>query len=153
MAFCLALVFLLGLPFAISSVYAEDGKRITVDIKNQKLYAWENDQIVLETAVSTGLMQSPTVRGSFKVYKKLETRNMRGVSPVKGRYYLPNVPHVMYFHKAYAIHGAYWHNNFGRRASNGCINLPLDAALQIFNWAPEGTPVNISLQNIKSPFV
>ena len=38
-------------------------------------------------------------------------------------YYLPNVPYVMYFYQGYALHGTYWHSNFGRPMSHGCVNL------------------------------
>ena len=40
---------------------------------------------------------------------------------------------------AEALHGAYWHNNFGNRMSHGCINLPLDMAHFLYGWAPLGT--------------
>jgi len=57
---------------------------------------------------------------------------------------VPDVPWVMYFHNSgNAIHGAYWHNNFGAPMSHGCVNLPLDVAEFLFGWAPEGTPVTI----------
>jgi lipoprotein-anchoring transpeptidase ErfK/SrfK len=56
-------------------------------------------------------------------------------------YWLPNVPYVMYFFGAYAIHGTYWHNNFGRPMSHGCINLSTPAAAWLFSWASIGTPV------------
>jgi lipoprotein-anchoring transpeptidase ErfK/SrfK len=48
----------------------------------------------------------------------------------------------MYFnYDAEALHGAYWHNNFGTPMSHGCVNLPLDMATFLFNWAPLGTMV------------
>ena len=60
-------------------------------------------------------------------------------------YYLPNVPNNMFFYKGYALHGAYWHNNFGNPMSHGCVNEPLANATEIFNWAgpivPEGKNV------------
>lgn len=118
-------------------------KLITVDINAQTLYAWENGQIVSQTPVSTGLFQTPTVKGSFRINTKYLLQDMRGYSIVKGWYYLPNVPNVMYFYGAYAIHGAYWHNNFGTRMSNGCVNVPLDFAAWLYEWAPYGTRVEI----------
>jgi lipoprotein-anchoring transpeptidase ErfK/SrfK len=49
----------------------------------------------------------------------------------------------MYFHKDFAIHGTYWHNNFGMAMSHGCVNMnPTDAGW-LYNWAPLGTLVNI----------
>lgn len=128
------------------STYAEDiittEKMITVDLGAQYLRAWEGGRVVYETPVSTGLPKSPTVRGSFKIYLKYPVQaQMRGVSPYIGRYNFKNVPHVMYFYQGYALHGAYWHNSFGVRRSNGCVNLPLPAAEWLFNFSPIGTKV------------
>lgn len=48
---------------------------------------------------------------------------------------------AMYFSGGYAIHGAYWHNNFGTPVSHGCVNVRVDRAERLFNWAEVGTPV------------
>jgi lipoprotein-anchoring transpeptidase ErfK/SrfK len=56
-------------------------------------------------------------------------------------YNLPNVPYVMYFYGANAIHGTYWHNNFGHPMSHGCINLRTGDAAWLYSWASIGTPV------------
>ena len=58
-------------------------------------------------------------------------------------YYLPNVPYVQYFYRDYAIHGTYWHNNFGTPMSHGCVNLTIPDSQWIFNWASNGTVVNV----------
>lgn len=123
-------------------------KLITVDIGSQTLRAWEGGQIKHETKVSTGMYLTPTVKGSFKIKSKVPMQDMRGPSPYKqyyptGKYLVKNVPHVMYFYQAYAIHGAYWHNNFGRPASHGCVNVPLASAEWLFNWASVGTRVEV----------
>lgn len=68
---------------------------------------------------------------------------MIGYSKVHGWYNLPNVPNDMYFYQSYAIHGAYWHNNFGRPMSNGCVNVPLAMAKTLYDWAPKGTKVEV----------
>ncbi len=91
---------------------------------------------------------TPTVKGGFKIKTKLLKQDMKGPSPYKayhpnGKYYIKDVPHVMYFYQAYAFHGAYWHNNFGSRASHGCVNLPLTSAEWLYNWAQVGTRVEI----------
>lgn len=145
--------YLFGLLIAFffffpTSVEAADivttDKLITVDIAKQMLFAWEGGKIVYQTPVSTGLPKSPTIRGTFRIYTKYPVQaNMRGWSPYIGTYNLKNVPHVMYFSGNYAIHGAYWHNSFGRRMSNGCVNVPLPAAEWLFNFAPQGTQVMV----------
>ena len=145
--FACLFLFILGFAsFLTPSIHAEDiittEKMITVDIAKQMVYAWEGGRIVYETPAATGLPKSPTVRGTFKIYLKHAVQpQMRGVSPYIGRYNFKNVPHVMYFHQSYALHGAYWHNTFGVRRSNGCVNLPLHAAEWLFNFAPIGTKV------------
>ena len=58
-------------------------------------------------------------------------------------YYLPDVPFTMYYYKGYGIHAATWHNNFGTPMSHGCINMRLEDAQWMFNWASIGTLVNI----------
>ena len=118
-------------------------KKITVNIASQSLAAWEDNTVVYSTAVSTGLPQTPTVRGTFNIYAKVPSQRMSGGSAAYGYYDLPNVPHVMYFYQGYSIHGAYWHNNFGTPMSHGCVNAPLDAAAWLYNWAPMGTQVAI----------
>ena len=50
-------------------------------------------------------------------------------------YELPGVPWVSFFvSTGVAIHGAYWHDNFGRRMSHGCVNMRPDDARWIYRW-------------------
>lgn len=137
----------LFVPAVDAQIFTNE-KMITVDLGSQKLTAWEGGKVQYETKVSTGMNLTPTVKGSFKVYWKTPMQDMRGPSPYKniypsGKYLVKNVPHVMYFHEGYAIHGAYWHNNFGRVASHGCVNVPLKAAEWLYNFAPAGTRVEV----------
>ncbi len=131
----------------LQDIHAEEiittEKLITVDRSNQMLYAWEDGKIVKSTPVSTGLPQTPTIKGTFKTYWKLPVQRMRGYSSVNGYYDHPGVTDVMYFHQGYAVHGAYWHNNFGTPMSNGCVNVPLAEADWLYAWAPVGTKVII----------
>ena len=60
---------------------------------------------------------------------------MIGGDQALGTYYnLPNVPSNMFFYQGYAIHGAYWHNNFGHPMSHGCVNSPLEQVATLFEW-------------------
>jgi lipoprotein-anchoring transpeptidase ErfK/SrfK len=112
------------------------GKWIEVRLATQRLYAWQSGRIVMSTAISSGLPRTPTVRGSFRIQRKYRRVRMRGPG-----YDLPNVPYSMFFYKGYAIHGTYWHNNFGRPMSHGCVNLPTAKAAWLYRWAPIGTLV------------
>lgn len=114
------------------------GKWIEVILEEQRLIAWEEGRMVMTTLVSTGVRRTPTPPGSFRISRKYEKQRMRGPD-----YDLPNVPWVMYFYQNYALHGTYWHNNFGQPMSHGCINLPTGKAAWLFQWAPQGTSVVI----------
>ena len=143
---CLVVFILLSF-FVVRPVSAEDiitnQKLITVDTGKQKLFAWDNGQIVFEKPVSTGMALAPTVRGSYKVRRKVPLKDMIGqVKPYK-KYHLKDVPNIMYFYQGYAIHGTWWHNAFGRRASHGCVNVPVPASKWLYDWAPIGTRVEI----------
>jgi len=111
-------------------------KWIDINLSTQTITAYAGQTPVYSTLVSTGLWGTPTVVGTFQIYVKYLSTPMSGPG-----YYLPNVPHTMYFHRGYAIHGAYWHNNFGTPMSHGCVNLSLPDAEWFYNWAPVGTTV------------
>jgi len=117
---------------------ASTGKSIVVDTGKQRIYAYENGQLVRSHLVSTGRAETPTVRGDYRIYVKHVATDMRGPD-----YYLPQVPYTMYFYQGYGIHGTYWHNSFGRPMSHGCVNLPVGEAAWFFNWAEVGTPVRV----------
>ena len=116
-----------------------DGVRwIDVDLTNQIVYAYEGDTVVNSFVVSTGTWLTPTVTGRHKIYVKVRMQDMSGPG-----YYLHDVPWVMFFSGDYGLHGTYWHNNFGTPMSRGCVNLTIDDAAWLFNWASVGTVVNV----------
>ncbi len=113
-------------------------KLIQVVLHEQRVYAYENGVLVRNVLVSTGLPGTPTVQGDYRIYVKIKAQLMTGPG-----YYLPGVPWVMYFYQGYSFHGTYWHHNFGHPMSHGCVNMPTDEALWLFNWADVGTPVHV----------
>lgn len=115
---------------------------IDVNLSTQRLVAYEGDRAVFNTLVSSGTWLHPTVTGQFRVWLRYVAQTMDG-RRLGYDYYLPNVPYVMYFYRDYALHGTYWHNNFGTPMSHGCVNLPTPAAEWIFNWSSIGTVVNV----------
>lgn len=124
---------------------AGEERWIEISLGEQKLKAWEGNKLVMEFPISSGKW-APTPTGTFNIWYKTRNQTMSGGSQTLGTYYnLPNVPHNMFFYKGYAIHGAYWHNNFGTPMSHGCVNSPLANAAQIFDWAgpivPQGQNV------------
>jgi lipoprotein-anchoring transpeptidase ErfK/SrfK len=118
------------------------GKVIDVNISTQQLVAFEDGKVVFTAPVATGKDGFNTPTGTYEVYSKLRSQTMRGNLGGES-WVVPNVPHVMYINGSVALHGAYWHNYFGTgvRLSHGCINLPLDSAAWLYEWAPMGTKV------------
>ena len=117
----------------------EDGeRRIVIDLSDQTLTAYQGDVAVLYTYVSTGKDATPTRVGEFAIYQKLETQHMTGDD-----YDLPGVPWVMYYDADFAIHGAYWHANFGFPTSHGCTNMTIPDSKALYAWAPLGTRVTV----------
>lgn len=126
-----------GMPAAAAPTLLT-GKQIVVNLSEQRIYAYEDGELQRTVIVSSGLPGTPTVTGDYRVYWKLTSQTMSGPG-----YYLPGVPWVMYFFQGYAIHGTYWHNNFGQPMSHGCVNLPTADAEWFFRWAEVGTPVSV----------
>lgn len=124
-------------------------KKIYVDLTNQMLYAYEDENLVFSFLISSGKWgKTPT--GVFDIWSKFRFTKMSGGSTaLKTYYYLPNVPYVMFFSndkiaasRGFSIHGTYWHDNFGHPMSHGCINMKTSEAGLIYNWTdpkiPEG---------------
>lgn len=97
---------------------------VRVDLSEQRLVAYSGQTPVRAFIVSSGLPNTPTVVGEFRIRAKVRTQLMEGGSRASDNYYnLPNVEWVQYFFDDYALHGTYWHNDFGRPKSHGCVNM------------------------------
>ena len=121
-------------------------KWIDVNLSRQVLVAFEGNQVVWSGAISSGKGENATPTGTYTIYTKLVSDDMSGQDENEptGEYFQPDVPWVMYFAAGgYAIHGVYWHNNFGTPRSHGCVGMPVGAANFIYNWAPLGTTIVI----------
>ena len=133
-----------AIPVLASSenVQFNEWRWIDVNLSTQYLVAYENGQEVFSTYISSGLPDTPTVVGQFRIYLRYETQHMTGYH-LGYDYSLPNVPYVQYFHGNYGLHGAYWHENFGNPMSHGCVNLDESDAAWLYNFADIGTLVNV----------
>ena len=123
----------------------EDDRWISINLYEQTLMVYEGGQLVYATLVSSGLKGWWTQPGVFQVYSKLEGDRMMGAFEAERSdfYYLEDVPWSLYYDKARALHGTYWHNGFGYPRSHGCVNLALIDAHWLYNWTEEGTWVYI----------
>jgi L,D-transpeptidase catalytic domain len=123
-------------------------KWIDVSIVFQTLVMYEGDKPVYATLVSTGIdglgdpyTTKSTIQGEFKIDWKHITTTMDADDP-ESHFELRDVPWVQYFEGGFALHGAYWHDDFGKPRSHGCVNMaPVDAR-RVFFWTdpplPEG---------------
>jgi hypothetical protein len=91
---------------------------------------------VYVTLVSSGLTDRPSPLGVFRLEHKLAYRSMGNFPHSRDKYFIENVPWTMYFLPEYAIHGAYWHDEFGNRRSHGCVNLAPRDARYIYDRLP-----------------
>jgi hypothetical protein len=124
-------------------------KSIVVRLKQQSLSAYEGQVEVFRTQISSGrtyfgedgtTLGSLTPAGDHPLWSKRISRHMSGGTPENG-YDLPGVPWVMYFAaNGAALHGTYWHNDFGTPKSSGCINLRPQDAKWLFRWTLPETP-------------
>lgn len=151
-------------PNPLGDPYASGRKWIEISISQQTLWAYQGSTLIASTFVSTGIEPNHTELGVFHVRYKLEKQDMAGAVDASGAvvamgqdaadaadngdaagqasYVVKDVPNVMYINQdAEALHGAYWHNNFGNPMSHGCINLPVPFSAFLFGWAPLGTMV------------
>lgn len=115
-------------------------KWIDINVSTQTMIAFEGQTPVLSSRMSSGTYKHPTVLGTYRVYLKYRSQTMRGGEGAD-RYEIANVPWVMYFYSGYALHGVWWHTNFGTPMSHGCVNLPTNTAKWMWEWAPIGTLV------------
>jgi hypothetical protein len=128
----------------------ENERWLDVDLHEQVLTAYEGRRPVFATLVSTGRgtgsSEEATPLGEHRLWVKLVASDMDNLENEEAeRYYsMQAVPWVMYFEGGYGLHGVFWHGDFGRRRSHGCVNLsPRDAA-QLFSWTSPRLPAGWS---------
>jgi len=111
---------------------------IDIDIEQQLLVAYEGPTPAFATLVSTGrnTKESETPRGVFQIWVKLDYSDMDDLerTDVDKNYAIQDVPWVQFFKGSYGFHAAFWHDDFGRRRSHGCINLSPGDARYLFSF-------------------
>ncbi len=130
----------------LSANVPPEQKRIEVNLQTQTLLAYENDQPVFTTGISTGIpgvyvapgqIPTATPKGKFNVQVKMPSKHMGNGSLVSDveAYELPGVAWTIFFtNQGHAFHAAYWHDNFGVPMSRGCVNMRTHEALWLFRW-------------------
>lgn len=119
-------------------------REIDINLATQTVSAIENGTIVNSWTVSSGAGEFATHTGSFQIGWKTSSQNMGNRDLTQPpNYFQPDVPWVMYFNGDEALHGVYWHNNWGTPMSHGCVGMPVHAAEWLYNWSPEGVNVYV----------
>lgn len=121
------------------------GRWVDVNIGQQIVTAYENGNPVKVTLASTGKAPNLTEIGVWKIYWRLPKQDMKGGSKASADYYdLKDVPFPQYFHiSGEALHGTYWHDDFGHPHSHGCVNLSTPMSEWFYGWDKIGTIVNV----------
>lgn len=124
-----------------------EDKRIEVNLSTQTLTAFEYEQQVFQTNISSGIatvrrnpgdLSTKTPTGEFRIITKYPSKHMGNgnLFATPEDYELPGVPWTSFFQEAgYAFHGTYWHDNFGTPMSRGCVNMRIEEAKWLFRWA------------------
>ncbi|MDR1292723.1 MAG: L,D-transpeptidase family protein [Clostridiales Family XIII bacterium] len=135
----------------ISDSITGNTKWIEADLSKQVVYLHKGDKVVKTYSASSGKPATPTIKGTFKVYKKIKLHDMRGDWNPKTKtwgYVTPNVKWATYFKTDYAFHGSYWNPEVNKPVdakrtprSHGCVNMREKDAKYLYNWASIGTIV------------
>jgi lipoprotein-anchoring transpeptidase ErfK/SrfK len=129
----------------LSPEVPDESKSIVIDTAAQLVTAFEGETMVFSQRCSSGAKGTKTPLGDFRTYHKGPSIHMTNQGDAELNIYdLPGVPWVSFFTgDGAAIHGTYWHNDFGRPRSHGCVNLPSEAAKFIYRWTSPTVPVEM----------
>lgn len=123
-----------------------ESKKIVVDLGKQLLTAYQDENMVYTSRISSGVRFHEggfaTPKGNYHITRKRPCRHMAAAPSEFGSGFdLPGVPWVSYFTSdGIALHGAYWHNDFGVPYSHGCINMTPNSAKWIYRWSTPSVP-------------
>lgn len=131
----------------------DNGRWIEINLYQQTLSVYEDGRLLFATLASTGFEPYYTQPGLFQVREKKEFDTMTGAfASGKADYYmLEDVPWTIYYDGPRAMHGAYWHVNFGYEVSHGCVNLSVGDAHWLYEWVNVGDWVYVHDPSGKTP--
>lgn len=104
------------------------GRHVEVSISRQVMAFANKGRVLRIYHVSTGKASTPTIRGTYRVYRKDWGTNAKGMV------------HSSYFIRGYAVHG--YADVPPYPASHGCVRVPVPSAASIFRWIRYGTRVD-----------
>jgi peptidoglycan hydrolase-like protein with peptidoglycan-binding domain len=101
------------------------------------------NRVVFTTPVNTGVPGAETAQGIFPIYARYVSTTMSGEDVDGTKYDVPDVPWVNYFNGGDAVHG-YPRESYGFPQSNGCVELPIEAAHTVFGMLAIGDIVEVN---------
>jgi len=130
----------------LSPEVPDEQKLIVVDLSAQLVTAFEGEKLVFSQRCASGVRGTDTPKGEFRTYHKgpsVHMTNEGDAEKDESVYSLPGVPWCSFFTGAgNAFHGTYWHNDYGRPRSHGCVNVPSEAAKFIYRWTKPNVPAD-----------
>ena len=131
----------------LSPEVPDEEKHIVVDLSTQLVTAFEGENLVFSQRCSSGVRGTDTPKGNFTTYHKGASVHMTNEGDAVEEetvYSLPGVPWCSFFTGAgNAFHGTWWHNDYGRPRSHGCVNLPSEAAKFLYRWTKPNVPPDV----------
>ena len=130
-----------------------NGRWVEVNLYEQVMTVYENNQMIFATLIGSGGAPFYTKPGTFQIYRKIDFEYMTGAfeSDRSDYYYIEQVPYIMYYDDARALHGAYWNNYLGYPGSHGCVNISVADAHWLYDWSNVGDTVYVWDPSGKTP--
>ena len=127
----------------LSPEVPEEAKRIYIDLASQTVTAFEGENPIFVTRCASGAKGTETPFGDFHTYHKGPSVHMTNQGDgTENTYHLPGVPWVSFFTgSGVALHGTYWHNDYGRPSSRGCVNLTPGDSKFFYRWTRPQVPI------------
>jgi L,D-transpeptidase catalytic domain len=103
---------------------------------------WHDGHTVLVSEANTGISGAETELGTFPVFEHIPEGTMSGTNPDGSHYEDPGIKWISYFNGGDALHN-FDRSSFGTPQSLGCVELPLAASAEIWQYTPIGTLVTV----------
>lgn len=133
------------------------GKALVVSLREQTIRLYDNGQLVYWSYVTTGRPELPSPPGlHYAIYKVTHTE-FTSAEPVGSPFWYAPTPinyAILYANYGFFVHDAWWRTEFGpgsnlphwdpaafNGGSHGCVNLPENNMVFVYNWTPVGTPI------------
>jgi hypothetical protein len=128
-------------PTAPPPLLKPNERWIDVDLDKQILVAFEGELAVYATLIASGAKDTPTQTGLYRVWLKESESDMKNLKS-EDPYSVATVPWTQFFYPEddLALHTSYWHDNFGKPRSHGCVNLAPRDARWLYYWSDPQVP-------------